>query len=206
MKEELDEDVLNVVERWQSLGFLEGLPILEKTELALIYDNATRLLLSQRSLSKIPKKVQDSMDETIFPICRRLYKRVGPNFDIETMLSTLLESIEDRIHELLLPETKEKNPIVDFCVEFADNYEDEVTNKNRLTDEEYKQEIKLLLSKLEEVLLSDDVISYVNKEKEDKYNLNKGKTKRTKKSARFWNQTVAKNLLTSALSDINKGL
>ena len=45
MKEELDEDVLNVVERWQSLGFLEGLPILEKTELALIYDNATRLLL-----------------------------------------------------------------------------------------------------------------------------------------------------------------
>ena len=112
MKEELDEDVLNVVERWQSLGFLEGLPILEKTELALIYDNATRLLLSQRSLSKIPKKVQDSMDETIFPICRRLYKRVGPNFDIETMLSTLLESIEDRIHELLLPETKEKYPIV----------------------------------------------------------------------------------------------
>ncbi len=205
MNEEVD-DIVNVVERWESLGFLEGLPILEKTELALIYDNATRLLLSQRTLSKIPRKIQDLMDGTIFPICRRLYKRVGPNFDIETMLSTLLESVNDRSYELSLPETKENNPIVDFCVEFADSYEDEVTNKNRLTDEEYEQEIKLLLSKVEEILLSDDAVSYVNKEKNGKYNLNKAKTKRTKKSSRFWNQSIAKNLLTSALSDINKGL
>ena len=27
MEERLDDDILNVVERWQSLGFLEGLPI-----------------------------------------------------------------------------------------------------------------------------------------------------------------------------------
>ena len=205
MEERLDDDILNVVERWQSLGFLEGLPILEKTELALIYDNATRLLLSQRTLSKIPKKTQDSMDATIFPICRRLYKRVGPNFDIETMLSTLLESIKDRIHELSLPETEEKNPVVEFCVEFADNYEDEVTNKNRLTDEEYEQRISVLLDKLKEILLSDNVISYVNKEN-DKYNLNKAKTNKPKQQTRFWNQSVAKNLLASALSEINKGL
>ena len=51
------DDVLNVVERWGTLGLLDGLPILDKTELAQIYDNATRLMLSTVAIKKIPKNI-----------------------------------------------------------------------------------------------------------------------------------------------------
>jgi hypothetical protein len=41
MSEELD-GLVNVVERWESLGLLEGLPLEQKYEMAQIYDNATK--------------------------------------------------------------------------------------------------------------------------------------------------------------------
>ena len=103
------------------------------------------------------------------------------------------------------PEKPEKNPIVDFCVNFADDYEDDKTSKNMLSDEEYEQKIDYLTQKIKEILLNEGTVSYVNKEKEE-YNLNIAKTNKPKQQRRFWNQSVAKNLLASALSEINKGL
>lgn len=205
MNEELDEDIINVVQRWEAVGLLDGLPILEKTELALIYDNATRLLLSELTLSRIPKKITDTMDSVIFPICRRLYKRVGPRFDLEQMLSSLLESVKNNIDGILSPETKEKNPIVDFCVNFADTYEDETTSKNNLSDEEYEEKINNLLSTMKEILLNRSMVSYVNKEN-NSHKLTLSKTNRSINQTRFWNQSISKNFLNSFLSEINKGL
>lgn len=202
MNEELD-DVLNVVQRWESLGLLEGLPLQERVELAQIYDNATRLMLSELSLKRIPKKVSEILDETYLPICRRLYRRVGPNFDLENMMGELLESVNKTKFEK--SDEPNKNPIIDFCINFADNYEDSETSKNLLSEEEYKDKINLLLVKLKEILLNDKMVSYVDKT-EDDYVLNIGKQEKTKQQTRFWNQSVAKNLFNSFLSEINKGL
>ena len=206
MSENFD-DILNVVQRWEAVGLLDGLPIMEKTELAQIYDNATRLMLSDRSIQKIPEEISEIYDNFYLPICRRLYKRVGPNFNLETMMGKLLDVINERGQEILKPDPKkpEKNPILDFCIQFADDYEDDKTSKNMLSEEEYEQKIDYLTQKIKEILLSKDTVSYVNKEKEE-YNLNKAKTNKPKQQNRFWNQSVAKNLLASALSEINKGL
>jgi hypothetical protein len=204
MSEELN-DVLNVVQRWESLGLLEGLPIQEKVELAQIYDNATRLLLSEISLKKIPKKISDTMDEVFMPICRRLYKRVGPNFDLGNMMGNLLLSVDENFENLSKfdPNHPEKNPIIDFCVNFADTYEDETINKNVLTDEEYTLKVKKLLLVMEEILLNENIVSYINKDNGE-YEINLAKNKRTTQQTRFWNQSAAKNFLISVLSEINK--
>jgi hypothetical protein len=200
-------DILNVVQRWEAVGLLDGLPIMEKTELAQIYDNATRLMLSDRSVQKIPEEISEIYDNFYLPICRRLYKRVGPNFNLETMMGKLLEVVNKRGQDILKPnpEQPEKNPVLDFCIEFADNYEDDKTSKNMLSDEEYEQKIDYLTQKIKEILLNENTVSYINKEKEE-YNLNIAKTNKPKQQKRFWNQSVAKNLLASALSEINKGL
>lgn len=204
MSEELD-GLVNVVERWESLGLLEGLPLEQKYEMAQIYDNATKLLLSDRTLTKVPKKISDTMDDVFIPICRRLYKRVGPEFDLENMMSELLQSVNDNIDEILKPTTKENNPILEFCINFADGYEDEVTNKKSLTEAEYTNEIKNLLTKLEDILLNDKLVSYVDRNGTD-YVLNTRETGKTNNQIRFWNQSVAKNLIETYLSNLNKGL
>lgn len=205
MEEHIEEDLFNTIQRWEVLGLLDGLPIREKSELAQIYDNATRLLLSNRTLSKVPKNTADTMDDVFIPICRRLYKRVGPNFDLDEMLATLLESVNQNIDEIRKPVTKENNPLLNFCIDFADTYEDRSTNKNTLTDEEYSNKIENMLSYLRQILLNDSMVSYVGKEG-DEHRLNLVESKRTKEQTRFWNQSIAKNFLNSYLSEVNKGL
>lgn len=201
-----ENDILDVVQRWESLGLLEGLPIQDRVELAQIYDNATRLLLSELTLKKVPKKNSDILDEVYVPICRRLYKRVGPNFDIENMMSELLVSVNEKKEDIITfdPNKPEKNPVVEFCVNFADNYEDSETIKKFIGEVEYTEKIENLLLKLKEILLNEQLISYVSTENEV-YNLNFSKTKKTKQQIRFWNQSVAKQLINSVLSEINKG-
>ena len=203
---EEDDDVINVVQRWEPLGLLEGLPIQEKVELAQIYDNATRLLLAELTLKRVPRKVSDTMDELFIPICRRLYKRVGPNFDLENMMSKLLESVVRDLDTIFKsnPKEPEKNPVVEFCVNFADTYEDDLTNKNTLNDEEYKKKIGELLSNISDILLNERIVSYVSNE-DGGYKLNFSGVQKNKQQTRFWNQSVAKQLFDSVLSDINKG-
>jgi len=204
MSADLD-DLVNVVQRWESLGLLEGLPIQEKVELAQIYDNATRLALSEIKLRRVPKNVSDLMDEIFIPICRRLYKRVGTNFDITTMMSDLLESINNNVVDLTKnnPNSVE-DPIVKFCINFADNYQDEITNVNSLTDEEYRKKVEVLLETMRSILLNDEYINNVE-EDGDNFKLIQSSTKKTKNQVRYNNQYVAKNYLSGVLSGINKG-
>jgi hypothetical protein len=42
-----EEDLLDVVQRWDNTGLLVHLPIYEKQELAPIFDNAARIFLSK---------------------------------------------------------------------------------------------------------------------------------------------------------------
>jgi hypothetical protein len=204
MSADLD-DLVNVVQRWESLGLLEGLPIQEKVELAQIYDNATRLALSEIKLRRVPKNVSDLMDEIFIPICRRLYKRVGTNFDITTMMSDLLESVNNNVADLTKnnPNSVE-DPIVKFCIDFADNYQDEITNVNSLTDEEYRKRVEVLLETMRSILLNDEYINNVE-EDGDNFKLIQSSTKKTKNQVRYNNQYVAKNYLSGVLSGINKG-
>jgi len=206
MSEEID-DLINVVQRWESLGLLDGLPVLQKTELAQIFDNATRLMLSDRAIRKIPNKVSEMYDNFYIPVCRRLYKRVGPNFNLETMMGNLLEAIDKGGDNILKsdPELPANNPVVDFCVDFSDGYEDELTNKNTLTNEEYEDKLNSVITTIKEVLLNDAMVSYVDR-KEGKYKIELSKAKKSIQQTRFWNQSVAKNFLNSVLSEINKGL
>lgn len=193
----------NVIERWDSLGLLEGLPIWEKEELAQIYDNATRLLLSD----KVGKNVFETYSDVYIPICRRLYRRVGINFNIETMMSKLLEEVNKVNPESLKFDKKipEKNPIIEFCINFADSYEDEVTNINQLTKEEYESKVEKLLLTLKEVLLCEKMVSFVNRENSE-WEIKHSEVKKSTQQVRYWNQKIGKQLLTSVLSDINKGI
>ena len=204
MNEETN-DIINVVQRWEPL--LEGLPILEKTELAQIYDNATRLMLSERTIKKMPKHILEIYDNVLIPICRRLYRRVGPNFNLDTMMSQLLEVVNEGGENIFKvdPENPTDNPVVDFCVNFSDGYEDELTNKTTLTNEVYENKINDVINTVRGVLLNDSMVSYVNKI-DDEYKIELSKAKKNTQQTRFWNQLVAKSFINSTLSEINKGL
>jgi len=194
---------VNVIQRWESLGLLEGLPIWEKEELAQVYDNATRLLLSD----KVGKNVFETYSDVYIPICRRLYRRVGINFNIETMMSKLLEEVNKVNPESLKFDKKfpEKNPVIEFCINFADSYEDDITNINQPTKEEYESKVEKLLLTLKEVLLGEKMVSFVNRENSE-WEIKHSEVKKSTQQVRYWNQKIGKQLLTSVLSDINKGI
>lgn len=200
----MEEDLFNVIQRWESLGLLDGLPILEKSELAQIYDNATRLLLSNLAIRKIPKKVSDLLDEIFIPICRRLYKRVGPNFDLDNMMSELLESVNTNINSILEPKSENqlKDSIVEFCVDFSDNYTDDVTTSSMLSDDEYEESVNVLLETLKTILLNDRMVSRL--ESDGEYELKFVNNVKPKSVTRFWNQSITKQVMEIGLSNINK--
>ena len=207
MNIEEQEEILNVVERWEPSGLLDGLPVLEKTELAQIYDNVTRLMLSDISIKKIPKNISENYENTLIPICRRLYRRVGPNFNLEEMMGNLLEVIDKKGDNIFKPnpEKPASNPIIDFCVDFADGYADELTNKTTLTDLEYEEKINSILDTTKNVLLNKSLVSYVNNAG-GKYKIETSIAKKNPQQRRFWNQSAAKSFLEATLSEINKGL
>jgi hypothetical protein len=132
---------------------------------------------------------------------------VGINFNIESMMSELLEKINGTdIAELKsIKKTPEINPILEFCINFADSYEDEITSVKQLSKEEYEEKVENLLSFLKEVLLDEEMVSFVNREN-SKWEIIHSEGKKTKQQIRYWNQKMGKQLLTSVLSDINKGV
>lgn len=202
MEEELEEDLFNVISRWESVGLLDGLPIREKSELALIYDNATRLMLSDYVIKKIPKKISDLMDETFIPVCRRLYRRLGPNFDLENMMSELLTRITDEADVLTTQNNDVNDPLISFCIEFCDSYEDDITNQNVLSDEEYEQKVNTLLGVIRSVLLNDFIVSRVDME--GGLDIKTVNVIKPKSVTRFSNQSIAKQVLDIGLNNMNK--
>jgi hypothetical protein len=196
---------MEVISRWEPTGLIDGLPIWEKEELAILYDNTIKLILSNKVISKLPKNVSLLLEECSMPVIRRLYRRIGPNFNLENLLSELLESVIKNESELVLEPTIEFNPIVNFCIDFADNYSDELTSSSELTKEEYTQQVDKVLNYVRKVLLNDGMVSNVDKSDEEWVLKLSDKTKSVQ-STRFWNQKMAKDLLIFSLSEINKGL
>jgi len=196
---------MEVISRWEPTGLIDGLPIWEKEELATLYDNTIRIILSSVVINKLPKDDFNLLEECSMPIIRRLYRRVGPNFDLENLLSLLLEKIIENKEFLLSKVTPESNPIVNFAVEFSDNYEDESTSKKQLTKEEYTEQVDKMLKYVRQVLLNDNMVINVDKS-EDEWMLKISDKKKSQTSTRFWNQKVGKELFIFSLSDINKGL
>ncbi len=200
---DLDID-MDVIYRWEPTGLLEGLPIWEKEELAILYDNTVKIILSNTVINKLPRNISDLLDECSMPVIRRLYRRVGPNFNLDNLLSKLLEEISKNKSHLMVEPTIELNPIVDFCINFADDYSDEKSVKNILSDEEYTEQVDKLLIYLKQVLLSDKMVKNVDKT-EKEWVLNFSDKTKSVQSVRFWNQKTAKDLFIFSLSDINKG-
>jgi len=194
--------ISTVIERWEAMGFLEALPRWEKEELAQIFEQSTKVMLFQTRA--MDKDVVDRISDVFYPTLRRLYRRVGVRFELEKMVSDLIKKVGESMEELALPTTKEKNPILDFCIEFGDTYSDELTDIDIFTQEEYVERIDKALEFTRTVLLSDELVSYVNRD-EDEWKIKYSDHKKSQSSVRVWNQQVALTLLDQVIKDVNKG-
>ena len=129
-----EDEISDCVSRWSSTGLLYGLPLHEKQELAPIFDNISRIALSLTEKKKLSSKTLDKLEDTMFPICRRLYRRVGFDFDVEKMMESLIKELE--VKELEVKEFTdtnikgEKNPIVQFCMKMKTLLKTNLMKKN----------------------------------------------------------------------------
>lgn len=200
------------IERWGSMGLLEGLPIWEKNELALILDNATKVVIDQIKRKSLNDDFLDVYDTVYIPICRRLYRRVGPRFDIIKMMDKLFEELSNNFNTLKADIESERNeklnqkdPVVAFCINFSDSYEDEETLKSFLSTEDYENKVDLILQRMRDVLLNNrNILSF--KKNGDDWDIKLSEEERSIGHVRFWNQKMSNTFLLQALSDINKGI
>lgn len=199
---EEEDDLTDVISRWEVTGLLDGLPQWEKEELAVIYDNVTRVILSKSSTTD-PNKFE-VLGDVVIPVVRRLYRRVGVNFDPYRMVEELSKSVHDNYNILSGPVTKDKNPIVSFCVDFADGYEDEQITSRTLPKDQYDKSIDKLGEVITSILKSNEMVSHINKindEWEIKYtNVNKSPNQ-----IRIWNQKRGLEILNIELKNLNQG-
>jgi len=198
-----EDEILDIVTRWENTGLLYGLPLHEKQELAPIFDNVSRIALSLADKDKISIKTLENLEDTMFPICRRLYRRVGFDFDIEKMMDSLIKEIETKDFGTIGED--KKNPIVNFCINFADTYEDEVISKKQFSDKEYSERVDKALTILRQILLNKEMVSFVDRTNSD-WKVMLSDAKKSPKQTRYWNQNVSKEFLTAILSDTNKGI
>lgn len=199
-----EDEILDAVQRWDHTGLLYGLPLHEKQELAPIFDNVSKIALSLTEKNKISSKTLDKLEDTMFPICRRLYRRVGFDFDVEKMMESLIKELE--VKEFTDTNIKgEKNPIVQFCIQFSDLYEDENIVKNQFDDEEYEERVDKILETLKTILLNKDMVSFVDKTNPE-WKVMLSDAKKSPKQTRYWNQNVTKEFLSAILNDTNKGV
>jgi len=196
-------NITEKVEKWGSLGLLDGLPYYEKEQLSEIYDVATRVLL-YKTEDNVDSDTMDILTDVFYPTLRRLYRRNGVNFDLETMVGRIIDEVRVKKDHLKTPPTPEGNPILTFCILFADTYEDNITNIKRLTNDEYAIEIIKVLTTLKDILTSPKLISYVNKEGED-ISFKFSDAKKSSVETRFWNQKVGLQFLESQIKELNKG-
>lgn len=201
-----EDEILEVVQRWDQTGLLYGIPLYEKQELAPIYDNIARLVLSKTENNEISRDLSDMMDSVMYPICRRLYRRVGSDFDYENMINSLILKVKEDYNKLNQPIVdKTVNPIVEFCVEFADIYEDDIIVKKQFNDEEYTERVDKLLSSLRNILLNKEMVSFIDRTNSD-WKIMLSDSKKSAKQTRYWNQKVGQEILSSVLRDTNKGI
>lgn len=198
-----EDEILDVLARWENTGLLYGLPLHEKQELAPIFDNISRIALSLTDKNKISTATLEKLSDTMFPICRRLYRRVGFDFDVEKMIESLVKEIENQ--DLSGITDDNKSTIVNFCINFADSYEDEVISKKQFSDKEYTERVDKALAILRQILLNKEMVSFVDRTNSD-WKVMLSDAKKSPKQTRYWNQNVSKEFLTAILSDTNKGI
>jgi hypothetical protein len=198
------EEILDIVNRWENTGLLYGLPLYEKQELAPIFDNISRVALSKTNKDELSMTVLEDLEDTMFPICRRLYRRVGSEFDVEKMLDLLIKELKENKHKVI-KEGDVKNPLVSFCVGFADSYEDDFIIKKQFSEKEYEERVDKTLNMLRKILLNNEMVSFVDRTSSD-WKIMFSDTKKSPKQIRYWNQNVCKEFLNSILNDTNKGI
>tara|TARA_R110000803_G_scaffold157924_1_gene222238 strand:- start:7533 stop:8135 length:603 start_codon:yes stop_codon:yes gene_type:complete len=196
------EEILDVLGRWGDTGLLNGLPAWEREELALLYDNVTRVMLSKTDT--IDEDTFETLSDVTLPTTRRLFRRVGINFDINKMMDELVKSVVTNIEMLKQPTTKENNPIVDFCVQFADCYEDETIKDKTFTTEQYGERVDKVMDMMRTILLSEDMVSFVDRS-EDDWVIKYSETKKSPNQTRVWNQKRAVETLHGILNETNMG-
>jgi cell fate (sporulation/competence/biofilm development) regulator YlbF (YheA/YmcA/DUF963 family) len=202
-----EDEILEVVQRWDQTGLLYGIPLYEKQELAPIYDNVARIVLFKTENNEINRDLSDMMDSVMYPICRRLYRRVGTEFDYEIMISNLITKTKENYTKLNQPVSADKNvnPIVEFCIEFADTYEDDIIVKQQFGDEEYTERVDKIINTLRNILLNKEMVSFVDRTNSD-WKLILSDSKKSPKQTRYWNQKVSQEILSAVLRDTNKGI
>ena len=205
-----EDDILEIVQRWDNTGLLYGLPMYEKQELAPIFENVTRVALSKYSNKEVPRNISDLMDSVMFPICRRLYRRVGSDFDIEKMINDLIKKVTE--NQDMLTQTDDKtikdkfvNPIVSFCIEFADQYSDELINRKQFNETDYKERIVKMLKTIENVLLNPMMTSFIDRSS-DNWVVIDSESISSNKGIRIHNQKVALEVFSNIIKDTNKGI
>ena len=204
-----EDDILEIVQRWDNTGLLYGLPMYEKQELAPIFENVTRVALSKYSNKEVPRNISDLMDSVMFPICRRLYRRVGSDFDIEKMINDLIKKVTENQDMLTQNDKtiKDKfvNPIVSFCIEFADQYSDELINRKQFNETDYKERIVKMLKTIENVLLNPMMTSFIDRSS-DNWVVIDSESISSNKGIRIHNQKVALEVFSNIIKDTNKGI
>lgn len=205
-----EDDILEIVQRWDNTGLLYGLPMYEKQELAPIFENVTRVALSKYSNKEVPRNISDLMDSVMFPICRRLYRRVGSDFDIEKMVNDLIKKVTE--NQDMLTQTDDKtikdkpvNPIVSFCIDFADQYSDELINRKQFNETDYKERIVKMLKTIENVLLNPMMTSFIDRSS-DNWVVIDSESISSNKGIRIHNQKVALEVFSNIIKDTNKGV
>jgi hypothetical protein len=202
------EEILDVLQRWEGTGLLTGLPPWEKEELALLYDNVTRVMLSKAD--SLEEHVYETLGDVTLPTTRRLYRRVGINFEINKMVDDLTRRVQENYEAINVPPNKDEqgnltNPIVEFCVEFADLYSDESIKKKIFSKEQYSERVDKLLDTVKTVLLSDDMVSFVDRSDND-WKIMYSDTKKSPNQVRMWNQKRAIETLHGILNETNQGV
>ena len=202
------EEILDVLERWENTGLLTGLPPWEKEELALLYDNVTRVMLSKAETLK--DDIYETLGDVTLPTTRRLYRRVGINFDINNMMDELTKKVSKYYQQINQPPSKDDhgnltNPIVEFCVEFADTYEDDDIKRKVFSKEQYVERVDKILDIMRTVLLSDDMVSFVDRS-DNEWKVLYSDTKKSPNQVRVWNQKRAIETLHGILNETNQGI
>lgn len=202
------EEILEVLQRWENTGLLTGLPPWEKEELALLYDNVTRVMLSKADI--LDEDVYETLGDVTLPTTRRLYRRVGINFDINNMVDELTKKVSKHHREINQPASKDDhgnltNPIVEFCVEFADTYEDDDIKRKVFTKEQYVERVDKVLETLRTVLLSNEMVSFVDRTDND-WKILYSDAKKSPNQVRVWNQKRAIETLHGILNETNQGI
>jgi hypothetical protein len=196
-------NITESIERWGSLGLLDGLPNYEREELSQVYDISTKLLLFHTKNE--PETLVDVLTDVFYPIIRRLYRRYGVNFDVEVMVPRLIGTVKEEISYIRGPIIDGVNPILEFCIIFADTYEDDYTKKGQFSDEMYEKRVDDMLKTIREILLHKEVISYVDRDNNN-WGVKVSQTKKTPTETRYINQKTAMVFMEGVIKDTNKGI